>query len=215
MNISTKISLNNNKIQSIESFSVAMMDNHRNHRSGGQLHRSEKQIYIDAKRGKAAEFILYNFLKTNGLRVSNKPNLNIYPLSEWDSGFDLEVITSRDYKWRIDVKASSPRAHNLLLERKDWSLSNDGKRVIKNSSNLVPSFWFAVNVDSDMTTGTIKGCMPQKFLMNAMLDSSNSPTLFQGDNIPDTAMPLDADNYIWKYEELWEPMRFIKYYRDN
>ncbi|MEX0380699.1 hypothetical protein AB3K25_05230 [Leuconostoc sp. MS02] len=210
-----KIKLNDDQINLIENFSLSMRENHRNHRTGGNLHRSSDQIYTDAKRGKSAELILYNFLIDNDVKVSNQPDLTIYPLSEWDDGFDLEIITSKNYKWRIDVKASSQRAHNLMLERKDWSLSTDGSKLIKSSSDIIPSFWFAVNVDSDMTSGTIHGYIPQKFLINAMKDLENRHIYFQGQNIPGTNTTLDADNYIWGYEELRNPLNFLDYYKNK
>lgn len=210
-----KITLDNKNIQEIDSFSLAMKGNHRKHRSGGQLHRSEKQIFLNDKRGKTAEFILYRFFKKNGLTISKKPDLSVYPLNEWDSGFDLEVTTSKGKKWRIDVKGSGPNAHNLLLEKKDWSLSADQKKLLKTSSDLIPSFWFAVNVDSDMTSGIVKGYIPQNRLISAIKDPMGSHTYFQGQNLPGTNEPLDADNYIWRYEELWDPIKFIKYYDNN
>ncbi|CUW19495.1 hypothetical protein PL111_1069 [Leuconostoc inhae] len=212
-----KIALSKNQIQEIDSFSVAMIGNHRNYRSGGQLHRTEHQIFLDDKVGKTAEFILYRFLKLNGLIVSKQPDLHVYPLSEWDAGFDLEVTTSKGKKWRIDVKGSGPKAHNLMIERKDWSVSADGNKykLKKSSSDLTPSFWFAVNVDSDMKSGTIHGYIPQQLLINAIKDAENHHTYFQGQNIPGTNQDLDADNYIWGYEELWDPINFLKYYKNN
>lgn len=210
-----KIALSKNQIQEIDSFSVAMIGNHRNYRSGGQLHRTEHQIFLDDKVGKTAEFILYRFLKLNGLIVSKQPDLHVYPLSEWDAGFDLEVTTSKGKKWRIDVKGSGPNAHNLLLETKDWSLCSDDNKLLKTSSDFVPSFWFAVNVDSDMAGGTIHGYIPQKKMVSAIQDSKSHHTYFQGQNIPGTSTHLDADNYIWRYEELWDPVNFLKYYKNN
>ncbi|MCP1275664.1 hypothetical protein [Leuconostoc citreum] len=212
-----EIKLSDDQINLIENFSLSMRENHRNHRTGGNLHRSPDQIYIDAKRGKSAEFLLYNFFTSNDVTVASQPDLTIYPLSEWDDGFDLEIITSLNYKWRIDVKASGPWAHNLMLERKDWSLSADGNKykLKKSSSDLTPSFWFAVNVDSDMTSGTIHGYIPQQLLINAIKDAGNHHTYFQGQNIPGTNTTLDADNYIWGYEELWDPINFLNYYKNN
>lgn len=211
------ITLNDDQINLIEKFSLSMIGNHRNHRTGGNLHRSPDEIYRNDKRGKSAEFLLYNFFTDNGVTVSSQPDLNIYPLSEWDAGFDLEIITSLNNKWRIDVKGSGPKAHNLMIERKDWSVSADGNKykLKKSSSDLTPSFWFAVNVDSDMKSGTVHGYIPQQLLINAIKDAENHHTYFQGHNIPGTNKDLDADNYIWGYEELWDPINFLKYYKNN
>lgn len=85
---------------------------HRDHRSGGQHHRRNGEIFANAFQGKLAECAVYLLFKDK-FRIS-EPDFATYELGEWDKAdFYLE-----DYK--ISVKSTKSIGNLLLLETKDW-----------------------------------------------------------------------------------------------
>ena len=86
---------------------------HRNHRSGGLLHRRNGQIFANTFQGKLAEFAICDYLKTMGYLV--EPDLRVEELGKWDS-FDIRVG-----ELDVSVKSTKKFGNLLLLESSDWS----------------------------------------------------------------------------------------------
>lgn len=85
---------------------------HRDHRSGGQHHRRNGEIFANAFQGKLAECAVYLLFKDK-FRIS-KPDFETYELGEWDKAdFYLE-------NYKISVKSTKSIGNLLLLETKDW-----------------------------------------------------------------------------------------------
>jgi len=93
---------------------------HRNHRSGGKIQRSEKEIFVNAFQGKLAEVLLYNCLVENGIKC-NEPDFNIYGKGKWD---DVDIEANGKL---LCIKSAAFFSNLLLLEAKDWD--NEGKYI--------------------------------------------------------------------------------------
>lgn len=91
---------------------------HRNSRSGGTIHRTKGQIFINTFQGKMAEFALYRFLEDRQIDV-NKPDTEKYGLGKWDS-FDLDCQDKH-----FSVKSTKSYGNLLLLETKDWNRNGE------------------------------------------------------------------------------------------
>lgn len=87
---------------------------HRNYRSGGSVHRTEGQIFINTFQGKMAEYAMYRYLKNKYIE-SNEPDVRKFGLGIWDS-FDLTCQEKH-----ISIKSTKSYGDLLLLETKDWN----------------------------------------------------------------------------------------------
>ena len=86
---------------------------HRDHRSGGQHHRKNGEIFANAFQGKLAECAVYLLLKDK-FNIS-EPDFETYELGEWDNAdFYLD-------NYKISVKSTKSFGNLLLLETKDWN----------------------------------------------------------------------------------------------
>ncbi len=94
--------------------SYAKQGAHRDSRSGGIMHRTKGQIFINTFQGKLAEFALYRYLMGVNVEV-DKPDTEKYDLGKWDS-FDLDCQGKH-----LSVKSTKSRGDLLLLETKDWN----------------------------------------------------------------------------------------------
>ncbi len=97
---------------------------HRDSRSGGEIHRTMGQIFINTFQGKLAEFALYRYLEECYIDVE-KPDLEEYELGKWDA-FDLDCQGKH-----FSVKSTKSYGDLLLLETKDW---NENGEYIPNIS---------------------------------------------------------------------------------
>ena len=108
----------------------------RDSRSGGSVHRTKGQIFINTFQGKMAEFALYRFLENKKIQVNN-PDLSKHKLGIWDS-FDFECQGKI-----ISVKSTKKYGNLLLLETKDW---NDNGEYIPNLRNGKSKYDYTVLV---------------------------------------------------------------------
>ena len=116
--------------------SYAKMGAHRDSRSGGTMHRTLGQIFINTFQGKMAEFAVYRYLLKHLIPVE-KPDTEKYELGKWDT-FDLECQGKR-----ISVKSTKSYGDLLLLETKDWD--KDG-RYIPNLSDGKAAYDYTILV---------------------------------------------------------------------
>lgn len=98
--------------------SYAKKGEHRDSRSGGNIHRTKGQIFINTFQGKMAEFALYRYLKSRQIYV-DKPDTEQYELGKWDS-YDLECQGKH-----FSVKSTKSYGNLLLLETKDWNAKGE------------------------------------------------------------------------------------------
>lgn len=87
---------------------------HRDHRSGGSIHRDSAHIFGDTFQGKLAEILVWQALYRNRIAASF-PDLRVFGEGVWDSG-DILLPDGRI----VAVKSSTGRANLLLLETKDY-----------------------------------------------------------------------------------------------
>lgn len=94
--------------------SYGLKGEHRDHRSGGTMHRTKGQVFINTLQGKMAEYALYRYFEEHQI-IIEKPDTSEYELGKWDS-FDLECQGKH-----ISVKSTKSRGDLLLLETRDWN----------------------------------------------------------------------------------------------
>ncbi|WP_157491739.1 hypothetical protein [Maribacter thermophilus] len=87
---------------------------HRGYRTGGQYSRRNGELFCNTFQGKLAEFVVYKYLKENGI-FTNEPDLETWKLGLWDD-------TDLTYKgFKISIKSAAFFSNLLLLETNDWS----------------------------------------------------------------------------------------------
>ena len=116
--------------------SYARKGAHRDSRSGGNLHRTFGQIFINTFQGKMAEFALYRYLRERHIEV-DKPDISEYQLGKWDS-FDLDCQGKH-----FSVKSTKSYGDLLLLETKDWNANGE---YIPNLSSGIAKYDYTVLV---------------------------------------------------------------------
>lgn len=85
---------------------------HRNHRSGGERHRKNGEIFANTFQGKLAECAACNFFSQYDKDIC--PDFSVEGVGEWDS-VDLSVNGKE-----IAIKSTKHFGQLLLLETKDW-----------------------------------------------------------------------------------------------
>lgn len=100
--------------------SYAKEGEHRDSRSGGTMHRTKGQIFINTFQGKMAEFALYRYLRSRQIEVE-EPDVGKHKLGIWDS-FDLDCQGKH-----FSVKSTKSYGDLLLLETKDWNANGEYK----------------------------------------------------------------------------------------
>lgn len=93
---------------------------HRDHRSGGGLHRKKGEIFANTFQGKLAEFALYVLLRKHFPGIP-APDLSAYGLGAWDDS-DFSINSKL-----ISVKSTKSFGNLLLLETADWD--TDGNYI--------------------------------------------------------------------------------------
>lgn len=109
---------------------------HRDSRSGGVMHRTKGQIFINTFQGKMAEFALYRYLKSRHIEV-DEPDVSEYKLGKWDT-FDLDCQGKH-----FSVKSTKSFGDLLLLETKDW---NEHGQYIPNLASGTAKYDYTVLV---------------------------------------------------------------------
>ena len=111
---------------------------HRDHRTGGNHHRTKGQIFINTFQGKMAEFAIYRYLQSRNIEL-NCPDTQRFELGKWDS-FDLDCQGKH-----ISVKSTKSYGDLLLLETKDWTdngeyVPNQGHGISKYDYTMLVRF---------------------------------------------------------------------------
>lgn len=88
---------------------------HRPVRSGGDLKRSQLEIFINTFQGKIGEFVVKAELVKRNLNCS-EVDLDVFGKGIWDNG-DL-IVNGKT----LNVKSMAFFSNLLLLEKKDWSI---------------------------------------------------------------------------------------------
>lgn len=108
------------------SYEMAFTDKHRNSRSGGDIERTNAEIFANTFQGKIAECAACNYFYK--FDESTVPDFNTYEKGRWDA-VDLAVNGKQ-----IAIKSTKHFGQLLLLETKDWDsygryIPNIGKTV--------------------------------------------------------------------------------------
>ena len=112
---------------------------HRDHRTGGTLHRSKGQIFINAFQGKMAEAALYRYLRSRHIELG-KPDFSKYKLQKWDK-YDL-ICQGKC----ISVKSTKSYGNLLLLETKDWNENGEYVPNLTEGENTLKKYDYTVLV---------------------------------------------------------------------
>ncbi len=108
---------------------------HRDHRSGGMIHRDLYQQFYDIFIGKLGEIAFYNAHKNHPAVMSiSDIDYDRYGLGIWDN---TDFILNQQY--HIAVKTTKHFGNLLLLEAKDWKIKGEDALYIPNIKNNVPS----------------------------------------------------------------------------
>lgn len=92
----------------------------KDHRSGGDYHRTPFDMFINHLSGKLCECCVYNYFKTHNYMIT-KPDFSISGEGIWDSG-DFQVLSRTSAgNARIAVKSTKSYGNVLLLEKADWN----------------------------------------------------------------------------------------------
>lgn len=155
---SIKLSLE--EAQRCKNFADSMINNdsQRPYRSNSTVNRSPKEMQENIYRGKLAELACRKFLLDNKIEVEGDVDFRVLPRGQWDNNYDIQIKELQ--KRTVDVKSSSNKACNLLLEADDWKY-RDGE-VFKYNKEPVPSFFLAANVDFNDNIVSFKGYLPKK-----------------------------------------------------
>jgi len=123
-NFKPLISFDHETIQKVYQFSFDMTFGqkgvHRAHRSGGSHYRKNGELFINTFQGKIAEFGIYNYFKTKGIKL-HEPDLERWGEGKWDTT-DL-IVNGK----KLNIKSTKSKGHLLLLETKDWD--QEGKYI--------------------------------------------------------------------------------------
>jgi len=116
---------------------------HRDHRSEGQVSRSNGEIFIDVLQGKLSEYAFYNFFRVSDVDIPS-PDIRAIDLEEWDSS-DFTVNG-----FNVAVKFTKSFGNLLLLGVQDWDSCG---RYIPNRDGGISEFDFFVliRIKSDVS----------------------------------------------------------------
>ena len=117
---------------------------HRSHRSGGQTHRKNGEIFIDAFQGKLSEFAFYNVFRHSKIHA-DPPDTRVMGLNQWDS---VDLVANGV---KIAIKSTKKFGNLLLLETKDW---DDDGRYVPNveRGDSEYDFFVLIRIDPDGTS---------------------------------------------------------------
>jgi hypothetical protein len=115
----TDVILSQDDVATAVAFARAMTlgdGEHRDHRSGGQIRRKQRQIFHDTLNGKLSEIAVHRWLVQGavGTRSIGDIDFTTQGLGVWDSG-DIEVSG-----YQFHVKSTKEFGNLLLLEVVDW-----------------------------------------------------------------------------------------------
>lgn len=169
------IKITDDEFDRCKKFAGDSAESQREHRSGGTTTRAYEQIVGDTLRGKLGEVAIKKFLEQDPLNISDiSLDFKIYPRGKWDEQ-DLKI-----HGKTFSVKSSKHFSKYLLLETKDLERGS------------VFDYYVLVLVDTEQKTGKIVG-----FVSKEEMEKSTDETLDlkKGQCIPNTPVPLDADNH--------------------
>lgn len=152
--------------------------------------RRRQEIGRDNLIGKIAEVAFAKMLK-DCFEIDIKLDFEFYPRGVWDKN-DTEINC-----WQIDIKGTRQGGRWMLIE---WS-----KLDFRQKRNDLPHLFVMTSVhwdrDKDMPTGRVNllGCAT---LYKLRPGEENTLVLRKGDRIPNTKMPLQADNYAIHFNDL-------------
>ncbi|OIV43467.1 hypothetical protein [Flavobacterium johnsoniae] len=116
---------------------------HRIKRSGGEVNRTNAEIFQNTFQGKLGEIVLYENLKLQNIEVE-APDFSIHGKGIWDET-DLKANGKS-----ICVKSAAFFSNLLLLETKDWD--SDGRYIpnLDNSNIDTYDFFVLVRIKPDI-----------------------------------------------------------------
>ena len=165
--------------------------------------RKLKEIARDNLIGKMAEVAVVKMLKED-FGIDVPLDFDVYDRGKWD---DNDIVING---WNIDIK-STRIGHWLLIE---WN-----KLVFRQKKGKLPHAFFMCktdwNMDKDLPLGTVQ-LVGSISLGKLKQGSPNVLTLRKGENIPQTRVRLQADNFAVEFKNLnhdWETI--INYMLNN
>ncbi len=169
------IKITDDEFEKCKKFADESAKTQRGNRSGGSVTRNENQISSDTLRGKIGEIAVKKFLEQDPLDISDTSlDFGIYPRGIWDE-HDLKI-----YGKTFSIKSSKHFSKYLLLETKDIGRGS------------IFDYYVLVLVNAEYKTGEIVGFVSKDEMEQI---SDKTLDLKKGQCIPNTKVPLDADNH--------------------
>ena len=120
-------------------FAYAMVlgnGHHRNMRTGGSFTRNKETTFTNVLEGKLGEVSIYREFLKNGINIGY-PDLSVMGFDSWDKA----DINFRNIK--MSVKTSKSYARMMLLDKRDYLVTKDGKKVFyRPDEEIVDVFLF-------------------------------------------------------------------------
>ena len=178
-----EITITDIEYEKCKEFAEKSSSSQREHRSGGTMIRNNNQIFSDTLRGKMGEISIKNFLEQPPLNFKGiKLDFEIYPRGAWDTE-DFKISDKR-----FSIKTAKHFSRYLLLETKDLERGD------------TYDYYVLVLVDVENKTAQIAGYIPKNEMQTV---SKKTLDLKKGECIPDTSVPLDADNHARHKNDLF------------
>ena len=115
---------------------------HRKHRSGGEKHRGNEEVFINTFQGKLAELAVIFAIKQNvpdAKKFLSDLDLNVEGKNIWD---DCDIALNNKF---ISIKSTKHFGNLFLLETKDWNEEGE-YNPNKNDANKISIFDYFVLV---------------------------------------------------------------------
>ena len=177
-----RIKISDEEFKQCKEFAEKSAETQREHRSGGTMIRGTDKIVSDTLRGKMGEVGIKKFLEQAPMNVSDITlDFKVYPRGVWDEkDFEINGVT-------FSVKSSKHFSRYLLLEKKDISRGSTFDNYV------------LVLVNEDARTVEVAGFASKKEMETI---STETLDLKKGQCIPNTQVPLDADNHARHKDDL-------------
>ena len=178
-----EITITDIEYEKCKEFAEKSSSSQREHRSGGTMIRNNNQIFSDTLRGKMGEIAIKKFLEQHPFNFEEiELDFEIYPRGVWDRE-DFKISDKR-----FSIKTAKHFSRYLLLETKDLERGD------------TYDYYVLVLVNEKKRTAQIAGYIPKNEMQTV---SKKTFDLKKGECIPDTSVPLDADNHARHKNDLF------------
>lgn len=167
-----------NQLEKVKNFAYEMCfgeGHHRNHRTGGQVHRRAGEQFCNTFQGKLAEVCLRHVLLNNGI-ACGEPDFDVYGVGVWD---DTDLVVKGK---TLSVKSAAFFSNLLLLESQDYDMNGNYLPNLAIGATASYDYYILVRIKPD-----IKSLFRQNRLMYS-------------DNIDKTTIDRIIGSETWSFD---------------